>query len=640
MAVKKRIKERKMKKFSWIFALILALSIGFIGCPEPEPAKTGGGGSGDPGDPPFVPNEKVTTEVPISITAENTLFDESDGSANGSVDFITGGYRYTFSTTKDMGYGHAAVRFSIDLGEDEDGTPIRLGDFGGVGLKWKGISGDVAANPNITYTKNVFVLASDEEAKVTPYLDDAALKSVVVNTKYYETAPANAAMYDGAAGVPAVRALFGYPENQKPEGVTEPYEIATPILRQQELTGLIWLVIYLPAEPDGGIHEVTDVKLIPHASFVKKDPPPPPEAEPPAPAAIPANFQKIELDLGSYMTTGDAVSATVPSVTKEDPAITVAFTLENQRINIPLTTAQKTVFNGNLETKDVYVQIDCEIVGTDNENKFRYHIGIVDTTSNWNVTDSLNGFPLLQFHGDPAGVAVSEAGKGVKINASQKGNRAADYFILQHLSKTAVTVKINSITIWVPPALKYPSVTIAAADIKGNADTVVTAITGGAKVVNTNGYESGWIYFKVKLASGRKLSDYVTLSFTIKSITPTDPPAGSTDLGGYKTASIYAFDDEPTIANIKVAQTGDEEEDYYGQLKNLPKYKIGGGASSGIAGIQNPDQAYNRDAPIALPDPTEITDDDEFWIAYFVGGSKGYTYEITNIKLVSDLADE
>jgi len=650
-----------MKKFSWILALLLALSLAFVGCPAPDDSSTtkkddnNNNNNNNGGEEPFVPNENVAA-IPVTFGTgagqTKVLFakvsDEGADVPVGTVsytadgDLAAGGYKYTYTekaVDENAGYGNAIGRFKVTL---PDG--VRLGDFGGVSFKWKGISGDVGLSPsNITYTKNLFILATDTQDELIPYQNDASIKKNIVNTDYFRReGNSGKEFYAGDVDVPQVKGLAGYPNNQKPD-VTEPYPIATPIAaiaEKQVLTGDVWFAFYFHSE--GGSYSVSDFKLVPAKDFVEVKPPAAPVAEPPVPADIPAGFVAIDLDLTSYMTTADAVSTTVPSVTVEGKTITVPFTANNQRINIPLSAANKTRYYSNVDTKDAYIQIDCE---TGSEDNFRYHLGIVDTTSNWNATGSLGDFPLLVWKGTPGGVAVNTSGKGIKVtdagkdkaNAATGATTKADYFIFQYRGSTNATVKIKSIKIWVAGEPKGPPVEIVAADIKGGGTSTVTAITDGASVVNANGYENGWIYFKVTLGTGLKLSDYETLSFTIKSVTPDPAPEGSTDLGGYKTASIYAFDDEPTADNIKTAQTGNEAQEWYGQLKNLPKNKIGGGASSGVAGIQDADRSYNRAAPIAIPADTTITDDGEFWIAYFVGGSKGYTYEITNIKLVAGL---
>ncbi|WP_461247102.1 hypothetical protein [Treponema sp. R6D11] len=634
-----------MKKFSWIFALILALSIGFIGCPaaDDDDGGGGGGGGGGPSGPSaFVPNPDAT-EIAVSFSASNPVsFEKADHSVAGSVTYDNGAYTYTYANkdTENANYGNAIGRFKVDLGD------FRLGDYGGFSFGWTGISGDVGLSggptTTITYTKNLFILATDDEDALIPYVSDANIKTLVVNTDFYsKTGNAGKDLYDGAIDVPKVRGLAGYPDNQKPDGVTEPYPIATPIKLNKELTGEVWLAFYFHAANDSGSYKISNFKLVPFKDFVQKDPPPPPVAPPPVPADIPDGFVAITLDLGSYMTTVDQINdVAVPTVTKEANTITVAFTLQNQKINIPLTTEQKTLYYKNLDSKDAYVQIDCEIVGDDNENNFRYMLGVVNTGNNWNATGSPGDFPLLSWKGDPGGIAVSADGQGIKVTDSGKNDNTkarADYFVFQQRSATAVTVKINSIKIWVPPMPKFPTVSIATTDIKNNGATV-TAITNGFRVVTTYGYQSAWIYFRVQLPAGKKLSDSGTLSFTIKGISVT----GLSDGGGYKTASIYAFDVEPTYDNIKLIQKPNSEDPDpadWGQLKNLPTYKIGGGSGSTEAGIVDMDTAYDRAAPIALPDPTDINDDNDFWIAYQVGGSAGYTYEITNLKLVAGVVE-
>jgi hypothetical protein len=591
MAVKKRIKERKMKKFSWIFALILALSIGFIGCPEPEPAKKGGG-PGEDQEPPFVPNEKAT-EISVTITSENTLWDAKNGDVDGAVEFITGGYKYTYSTVEKRGYGNAVVRIQVDLGKDSDDTALKLGDFGGVALKWQGFSGDVGLSPaDPTYTKNLFVLASDEEGKVSPYLDDPDVMDVMVNTKYYETNP-GAKLYAGAAGVPGVKG--------KIEGETEPYEIATPILRQKELTGSIWLAFYMPAEPDGGVYQITDVKLIPAASFEQKNPPsPPPPPEKTIPeVVIPAGLTAYTLDLSDCETVGTtSVAGGTATSTFAGGKLTSVFTKDKgMRVNIGLTTEVIAAINARVNDK-IYVEITGTATG---DGKFRYHIGDASAGSGWNASNGSNNFQYNE--GGNIGVQPLDVilKKPLTITAGDQSAKVKHFILQQDPDNDgtgATTLEITAIKIYLI-GVADKAVTFASGDVTAIGGTV-DATTANDYTFSTTNYGHGST-FKVELPAGAKLSDYTRLDLTFEGL------AGDT---GYKNVRV---------AVSATAITAVTENGYY-------VASAGNGVDKDADG-----KTPAKSVTIVLPAPDSAIDLDEIYVAIYVW-SGAATWKISGIK--------
>ena len=663
-----------MKKFSWIFALILALSIGFIGCPagDDDSGEGGGGGGGGGGDNAFVPDANAPViDVTFGAGSGNTTvyFENAGGTKAGTVTYgggtvPAGGYKYEYGTGENTNYGNAIGRFKIDLGD------YRLGDYY-ASFKWEGLTGDVGLsgdkNTTITYTKNLLLLATDDEDEITPWKSDGDIKALVANTDFFEKNPTRD-LYDGGADVPKVRSLKAYPDNQLPDGVTEPYEITTQFKLKKELSGEVYLAFYFHS--GAGSYQISDFKLIPLGvapGFVEKNPPAPPVAPPPVPASIPSTFKPIslEISLANCSDAGTAdINATVPAISFAGDALTVPFTQNNQRLNVKLSAADKLAYYGNPDAKDVYVQIDCEIVGTDNENNFRYHLGKIDSGSSWNATNGPGDFPLLQWKGDPGGIAVSTAGKGIlqtDANKNDPSKARADYFILQSRSANAVTVKIRSITLWVPKEPKGPTVdlssAIAVAAI-GTNNVTVTDITGGIQVVTTQGYQWAWSYFKVTLPEGKTVADYETLSYTIKGITVT-PPLG--DGGGYKGGYIYGFETLDEIQDIidgKIGETSEGAGDGSQEMssdasKTTPIADLArahllatvGGSATGIA---NMDTDYPRNIKLntkAAPNGQTSTsvgldqDATEFYIIFSCGGSAGYTYELKDVKLVAGLQD-
>jgi hypothetical protein len=680
-----------MKKFSWIFALLLALSIGFIGCPESAPPAKGGGNQGSTGgDDGFVPNPNVTAisvtfgtgdgQTPVKFAK---VGDDGSDIAVGTVsyeaddDLAAGGYKYTYaaSSVPDTNYGNAIGRFKVDLGE------ARLGDFGGVSFKWKGISGDVGGDngSNITYAKNLFILASDTQDDLIPWKSDGDIRNVVVNTDYYTKEGNESKRLDaGDVDVPKVKGLVGYPANQMPDAsVTEPYPIATPFKLNKELSGEVWFSIFFYAGNDGGSYSVSDFKFVPFAGFTQIDPPPPPVAEPPVPANIPDGFKKIELDLtvancSDVSGYGDANTGinTLPVLSYADGALTAKFTKNLQRVNVKLSNTQKTTYNANPDATDRYIQIDCEIVGTDNESKFRYHVGIISTSSNFNETTGPGDFPLLKWKGDAGGIAVAPStNKGIKLPKAVYGadvavKPTADYFIFQYRDADiadGVTVKIKSITIWVPGKPKGPTVDLSsaiAASTIGKNNITVTDITGGVKIVTTQGYQWAWSYFKVTLPSGKTVADYETLSYTIKGITVT-PALG--DGSGYKGGYIYGFDTLTEIQDIldgKIGETssgaGDGSQEMssdsgkttaIADLARAHLLATVGGSATGIAAMDvdsarnvklNTKAAPNGQGTTSVGLTQTAT---EFYIIFSCGGSAGYTYELKDVKLVAGIED-
>jgi len=259
-----------MKKFSWILALIIALTTAFVfvGCPAsdddssssstqqvnptPTPTPPGPGPGGDWSGTP----DPTATE--ISVTFE----EESVQKAYGSIAYFddNSGYTYTYGTGSAAGYEGATARFKVDLG-----TKF-LGDYGGFSFTWTGIDGDVSLSGGDTtpdYSKNCFILASGDEADLIPPMGSNAerTKAVIVNSVYYvghENDSTSAyKLYVGAANVPALRGPGAF-------------DVLTPVLRQKELTGEVWFSIYLPAEPDGGSYSISNFKLIPFADFTEQ----------------------------------------------------------------------------------------------------------------------------------------------------------------------------------------------------------------------------------------------------------------------------------------------------------------------------------------------------------------------------------
>jgi hypothetical protein len=626
---KKELRRRKMKKFSWIFALILALSIGFIGCPSDGGGEEEGGNGGNGGNGGFNYSKNPDAQdISVTFGAAQTVI-KKDGNNDGAIDpgtltYITGGYEYTYGTGNNTNYGNAILRFKVTLAPD-----INLADYGKVSFDWQATLPAFSNNNSVNSNKNLFLMATDNEADITPWKEP---KSKIVSTNVFKDDP-GLAFYDGAVRtndpkVPQVNGL----------GV---HHIEMPIIASEALTyfeGDVWFTIYVHAE--SGKYQIKNVKFWAGDQTLNCDPPG--ESAPPQPpeiADIPADFVEIALDLSvsNCNTAGTAeVNATLPELTAAGSGIKAVFSdgTDDQRLNIKLSADDIAAFQANANNKDVYVQIGYTIDGTaDAEGKyagdsFRYHVGKIDSSSNWNATDSLNAFALKD-------IAVSTTGKGVKINASNK-DRAA-YFIIQHRSATPITVTFSKVSLWVAPAPTTPEkvMTFAADDVKAK-NAAVTLLEGddagkGYKVVTEAGYDWTWTYFKVTFEDGYKLSDYKKIDYTIKGITASAPEdwgedeseqedgePKAPDLTGYKPGYMYVYPSDTAIEAITGAIPD----------TNVIFSESAGGSATGV---QNLDTEYSRTVTIKTTLP-EDTDAQEIWIAFRCGGDRGYTFELKNIK--------
>jgi len=562
-----------MKKFSWIFALILALSLAFIGCPADSDDGDGGSSGGDggssytknPGAKDFTVNFSATgTGTITSSVASVKILKDGDNSGPidpGTLTYITNGYRYAYGTANNSNYGNAILRFKINLGKDDDGNDIVLADYGKISFDWIATApSPYADNNSINSNKYLFLYATDTEDNITPWAEP---KELIVSTKvlddhpswgyYNEGAPKNSDLKAADPNIPVVNGLTAH-------------HIEMPIIvsdKTEYLGGNVWLAIYVHSEK--GTYEITNVKFWAGNQTLACDPAGP--AAPPQPpeiANIPADFVEIPLNLAvaNVSDTGtSAINATLPTgLTAVGSGIKATFGdgTDTQRLNVKLSSTDITAFQANLDAKDVYVQIDYEIngtAGTDGKyagDSFRYHVGKIDTNSSWNATDSLNAFALED-------IAISDTGKGIKLNASAK-DRAA-YFIIQHRSATAITVTFKSISLWVAPAPALPPFEVVfnpgagTPEVTGLGDGVVNAITAAGFTVET--FRESWstdapmgaVYFKVKLPDGVTLGDYSGISLTYTGV------AGDT---GYKRPLLNISKTVPTAADIKnFADTGD-----------------------------------------------------------------------------------
>jgi len=418
-----------MKKFSWIFALILALSMAFIACPSsdddsssttPPPATGPGGGSGgmfgSGAGQVEVKKDGANAGNPID---PGTLTYLSDGS----------GFTYTYGTAANTNYGNSILRFKIDLGDDT------LGSIGYVTFDWQ------AAGPyktDVNTSKKLWLLASADEADLTPYKDSdkesddpESIRYSIVSSTYFDENTGKKLWDDTTA--PSINGI---------EKVT----IQLPILKKTPVGGEVWFAIYVHAS--GGSYTISNFKLGGDPSYVN---PGPGTEAPDEPLGGGDSAVDIDVDLtaNTYTTPPSAnINSTLPAMTFADGKLTAKFTENNQRINFKLTDDQVASLEDR-DTQKIRVTIKGKFVSGDNHN-FRYHIGTAEDGNGWNAT---SGSGDNQF----GNILITEQTFDA-TNAPKEGR--LKYFILQNRAAAEVTIEITSInikTIPVDPDVAAPA---------------------------------------------------------------------------------------------------------------------------------------------------------------------------------------
>jgi hypothetical protein len=589
-----------MKKYSWIFALILALTVAFVftACPgDPEDETKKEEEKKPPVDPPYVPNpaaQDFTVSFAANGTGGGTATAKTakilkDGDNNGAIDpgtltYITGGYEYAYGSGNNTNYENAVLRFKLDLGD------FALADYGKISFDWQATAPQFNNNNSVNSNKRLYLYATDTEADITPYVENKEL--VVSNIDRSKD------WYSGdqeAAGVPLVNGLTK-------QSVEMPINYES---RLQYLDGEVWFSIYVHAE--GGTYQITNLKFWAGAQTVTPTVPggnaPP---QPPTVADVPDDFVALALDFSDLLATGNADAAPdVPAtaISLADGKLTVNFTANNERVNFKFSADQlaKIAARGN---NDVYVNINAAIKSGTGDS-FRYHIGDATLSGSWNNTASLDAFGL-------ADIAVATANKGIKLALGSNPTTTPNNFIFQHRSGDAITVEFSSITIYIADVPKAPAkeLTFAADDVKGNNATVELVGTNGFTITTSQGYEWAYAYFKVTFAEGYKLSDYSKIDFVVSS-----PSAGNGD-SGYKKIVFAAYANEAD----RPTATGMAETD-----------RLTMNESGGTGGIANQDTDYARTHDIVAA-RTAAVDGNEVWIAVRSHANPNFVFTVKDIK--------
>jgi hypothetical protein len=545
----------RMKRFSWIFALIMALSIGFIGCPAGD--DDDGGGSGTTGT---TGGGAVYGGGPINFNDTTISWERTNGgdtSSPGSVVVASDGlsYKYTYANVANGGNENIVVRFMVSLPE---GT--WLNDFGSVKFTWQAderkVETDASLGPlandvgrpyrtDANKDKKLYLLAAQDESDITPYMQKASLSEYVVSTDFYTDGAFSAEFY-GATGAVMVN------------GVTA-QDIEMPIIYSGGwLRGDIWLSVFMIISSDssntGGSYNISNFQLIERVNDgaggvedvamggqnITGAGPDVPPYSPPIIGGEPFDFY---VDLSDWEHRGGKWgwqgnnehqyadnSIVVPNGDYDEGSeeLTVAFVLKGQRINFQLTNAQFESIKGRNRS-----QVTFDIYGTvTGTGKIRYYFADADATSSW---DGTSGTGNLEITNTVAGGLLSTANVTTNSNVADEKIK---WFMIQYVpddDTEEAELVIEKIHIYTTPV----KITVAAGDIGNGSDiTTSSIVSGGYEVVQTaSGYGGFASYVKVTLPVDAKLSDFVFIECKIKGV--------SGDLG-YKTPNLNVSASVPT----------------------------------------------------------------------------------------------
>jgi hypothetical protein len=241
-----------MKKYSWIVALLLALSLAFFACDN------GSKGDDDDDDDDGV----VVKADPIDVAFAQDMLDVWGGGdivaeADGS------GFTFTYGTGDNASHGNAVAMFKVDLGE------AKVRDYEKVTFTFEGISGDIGENTgqyDRGVAKGVNLLAAADKDNLKNFGgNDDGLVTYIVNA------------YSGAASGATINAA-GAKIGEQPKAIDLELAIA-PSRPQASNKGEVWFSIYLHASAkkwDSGTaaatpeektsFKITNVTFVPRAA--------------------------------------------------------------------------------------------------------------------------------------------------------------------------------------------------------------------------------------------------------------------------------------------------------------------------------------------------------------------------------------
>jgi len=538
-----------MKKYSWIFALIMALTMAFVftACsgddPEDETKKDdetqAGGGE-------FINFGTGAGQTQIVYNRNNGA---NTGNV-GTVSYVTNGYKYTYAAASvgDSNYENVVARFKITLPAGE-----YLNKYGKVSFTWQASARALGTDPqkgptaddpgpyasDVSKSKKLYLMATDVADDITPYRspeDDPenTIKAIIVSsTSFDEDLSVN--FWDGnGAGVNGITAQ----------------NIELPILYSKGwFRNDVWIAVYTHVNDPEASFTITNFKLVERAAGdvteaviadggvnVTGAGPTLDEYVPPAKeGAKPFDFTVIPtIENSSTIGTNEGGLDTVlPTLALVDGKLQITFNDTgssagtNQRLNIKLSDDDVAALenrNGNGISFEIVGRV-VEDSATSGDN-FRYHIGAPGEGGNWNATNSdYNGktFAAFQNFDDTFGA-----------NATMPGR--LEYFIFSHRNNgNKITIEIESIRIYTTPF----KVTFAEGDVKERHGTATLVDKGFTFKNTTDNYERSWAYFKVTFPTDKKLSDYAYFECNFTLIDT-----------NYKGIFVAAFADEAAIDAI------------------------------------------------------------------------------------------
>jgi len=453
--LKSRERRETMKKYSWILALILALTMAFVftACPgDPEDETTN---KEDPGTDPTKPNPPAEGSFTVKLgTADVTA--SVVGGNNGTLTASGNSYTFTYGTVSDSNYGNAIVRFKVPFGTQ------KLSAYGKVTIKWKGVEGDIES-------KNLFLLAAATEAELTPWKGDPDIRATVVSSlAYHDIKSSYPRWWDATSGGVAVGG----------EGaVTDTVDVELPIKKGGALTGDVWFSVFLNAdnrkEVDGvkvdppTKYTISDITFV-AGGYVEPDPPQnliePEEPWDDTPDTLyvtpDAEDGEFYIDLNNWKkqeTANVGLSTPVRGSTIAADKITIKFTKDAQRINFKLSDEIIEALEADAPSGDdgkigVRITIDGEVTeGADTGDSFRYHIGDITSNGGWNATsgsgDGKLAAKLVTFQTYDNLGGKYGGSSTTPTEANPDPTNSPNYLILQHRNANAVTIEIKSIKI-------------------------------------------------------------------------------------------------------------------------------------------------------------------------------------------------
>jgi hypothetical protein len=611
-----------MKKFSWIFALILALSIGFIGCPEETTGTTGGGTTTGGGG-----YDGPVLKIKFAESGEGTTQVKKDGMTGdplaaydpGTLTYVAEGDGYKYAIAPGGNYGNGIMRFMVDLGE------TALGDYQAVSFDFQA-EGYFDDSDPLVKDKKIFLLASKTESDVSPYKNDSvpgevgkSIAPLIISTDYFDNTP-----HTGVPSEDNPDKLYAAALQPTLNGIQK-VRVTLPIVKSKTFMGETWFAIYLHA--GSGAYTITNFQFgaDPTASTTRG----PDAPSKPLPSGEPNAW--FYLDLSTVTTVTGPVEGVPTAVTPvwnaTNKTLTASFTGAG-RLNVDLKAEQLAAIKArspvSTDATDSGNNINVSVKGrivtapADGEDKFRYSIGDASLGSNWATWHAVGSNSAF----------ASIMGFTHWVNYANQG---ADpkHFILNYQGSGNVTVEITSIRIEFENGAEGGGEIASSSATKGyyevtfdhtttpspvtghNATVAIETDDSGYTIDTTEGYDWAWAYFQVTFPTGYKLSDYTYIDFKGTVLDPVAGTAADADVTGYKPIYFYAYETEAAIPT----DTGIPDAD-----------RITTGAASAIK---------NKDTPVdntrAIDGPSEV-DGNSVFIVIRTHGAKGIRYKITDIK--------